>query len=92
MISEYRICFTIVILFIAVSFSFSASDSIGKEGVDASLRLSIVKNQKVRLGNPVSITITPRTVSEALENDFISNFEDEDYLSPNRATGMVGNF
>ena len=40
------------------------------------------------MANPVTIRIIP-LVGDALENGVIVNFDDEDHLSPTRATGMT---
>lgn len=75
---------------IDVSFGFSSKKFFGKEDTNGSIALRIVKEQKVRLANPLTIRITPMSVEDALENG-ISYLEVEDHLSPSRATGMTDN-
>ena len=76
-----------VLVSAAVKFQFATNDLRVEEGVNASVSLRIVKDKKVRLANPVNIRVTSQTVDEAMENGLLFFFQDENPLSPNRATG-----
>ena len=66
-------------------FGFSESDYSEWEGNNTSIHLRIVKEQKVRLANPVVLRITPLTVEGALSTGIISDFHNESVNSPDRA-------
>ena len=55
------------------------------EGVVSVTILKIIEEQDVMLDNPVSFKIIPLTVCEASGRRFITRFEPDNSLSPNRA-------
>ena len=62
-----------------------------RESESGDLEITIAKNQAVTLANPVTVRITPLTVTEALARGIITTFDDDDSLSPNRAGKITYN-
>ena len=50
------------------------------------LEITVLRNQDLTLANPVTFRIAPLTVPEALARGIINTFDDDDILSPNRAS------
>ena len=50
------------------------------------MEVFISKESGIELANPVYFRVIPLTVGDALARDVISQFEDENSFSPNRAS------
>ena len=68
---------------IVVSFQLTEDDY---RAAEYELMPVAVTKNNVQLANPVSFTITPLTVSQALDKNIISDFIPENFDSPNRAS------
>ncbi len=62
------------------------------EGENAMMPVVITKTSDVFLANPVTFTIIPFTIDEAMDQGVISTFEPLNSLSPSRAGNCSGLF
>ena len=53
------------------------------------MEVLITKSSGIQLANPVYLRVTPLTVDDALSRGVISEYEDENPFSPNRASKRV---
>ena len=53
------------------------------------MEVLIIKSSDIQLANPVYLRVTPLTVDDALSRGVISQYEDENPISPNRASKRV---
>ena len=72
-----------------ITFQLSEGDYTQNEEPNALMEVSIIKGSGIQLANPVYFRITPLTVGDALFLGVISEFNDENPISPNRASKNV---
>ena len=89
-------CYSIVVIFITsfcpptvISFELTTAEYIQKEEPNALMEVLIIRSRYSQLANPVYLSITPLTVDDALSRGIISEYDDENRYSPNRASKRV---
>ena len=70
------------------AFLLSEVDYTQNEEPNAQLEVLITKGSGVALANPVYFRVTPMTVDDAMARGVIGEFENENPLSPNRASKL----
>ena len=72
-----------------ITFQLSEVDYTQNEEPNALIEVLITKGSGIQLANPVYFRVTPMTVGDALTRGVISQFDDENPFSPNRASKNI---
>ena len=71
-----------------ISFELTTAEYFQNEP-NALMEVLIIKSSYSQLANPVYLRVTPLTVGDALSRGVISEYNDENIFSPNRASKRV---